>query len=351
MLLLSQRALGTSDIDPALFVDRSLELRRVRRALRLGLNVYVHGPPGIGRTSFLRQVQRYSPEARYARLMGFDGLAERLDEIERRIIKKSVLSRRVPNPLTSAVEVFGGTKSLVAEDPFRYLRAAAKQQDDQSLYVVLVDDIDQSSVHELFGRWRDSVWELPIQWVVAGTSAHLQPPADSFFDVAVELTQFDCSSLEKMVQFRAESGTPEERRDLQQLADSALASLAPCTPRAALSVIRDLYLSEDREREANELQELSAVRAGLKATPAKVLDALVVHGPTHAGDDQLLAEVNVTRSRVVQVLAELEAKGLVGAERVGRRKLYSAYPKSATLRRKDENLPQTTVEPPSKDSK
>ncbi|MXW76141.1 MAG: AAA family ATPase [Acidimicrobiaceae bacterium] len=348
MLLLSQRALGTSDVDHALFVDRSLELRRVQRALKLGLNVYVHGPRGIGRTSFLRQVQRDNPEARYARLIGLDGLSERLDEIERQITNQSALNRRVPNPL---VEAFSGTKSLVAEDPFRYLRAAVQQEEDQSPFVVLVDDIDQSSVHELFGRWRDSVWELPIQWVVTGTSAYLEPPADSFFDVAVELTQFDCSSLEKMVQFRAESGTSEERRDLQQLADSALASLAPCTPRAALSVIRDLYLSEDREREASELQDLSAVRAGLKATPAKVLDALVVHGPTHAGDDQLLAEVNVTRSRVVQVLAELEAKGLVAAERVGRRKLYSAYPKSASLRRKDENLPRTTVEPPPKDSK
>ncbi|MCY4519086.1 MAG: winged helix-turn-helix domain-containing protein [Acidimicrobiaceae bacterium] len=55
-----------------------------------------------------------------------------------------------------------------------------------------------------------------------------------------------------------------------------------------------------------------------------MLDAFVHHGPTHAGDERLLAEVGVSRSRVVQVLAELEADGLVTAQRSGRRKLYAA---------------------------
>lgn len=56
-----------------------------------------------------------------------------------------------------------------------------------------------------------------------------------------------------------------------------------------------------------------------------VLEALLAHGPAHAGDERLLAEVGVTRSRVVQVLAELEAEGLVMAERVGRRKIFAPW--------------------------
>ena len=64
----------------------------------MGLNVYVHGPRGIGRTSFLRQIERDSPEARYARLFGFETLTERLDEVERRLTNQVVL-RRQQTPL------------------------------------------------------------------------------------------------------------------------------------------------------------------------------------------------------------------------------------------------------------
>ncbi|MDE0066240.1 MAG: hypothetical protein OXN44_05115 [Acidimicrobiaceae bacterium] len=323
MVLLGQRALGTSDVDHGLFVDRSAELKRVQRALKLGLNVYVHGPRGIGLTSFLRQIERGWPEARYARLHGFDTLTERLDEVERRLTDQPSLSRYIRTPMTSPFR----TTRLVAEDPFRYLRKAASELTDQPQCVMLIDDLETTAVHDMFGRWRDSVWEVPIQWVVAGTSSYLDPPADSFFDVVVELPRFEYGGLQELLRRRAEFGTIEERRALQQLSDSVLVTVAPCTPRQALSVIRDLYLSDDLERETNQLKELHSARSRLKATPARVLEALAVYGPTNAGDEQLLAEVGVTRSRVVQVLAELEAEGLVTAERVGRRKLYSAHPK------------------------
>lgn len=331
MIPLGQRALGTSDGDHRLFVDCSAELKRVQRALKMGLNVYVHGPRGIGRTSFLRQIERGRPEARYARLHGFDTLTDRLDEVERRLTEQRVLSRQGPNPLASTLQAFTGTRLVVAEDPFQYLRAAAGEATDQSPCLVLVDDLDKSSIHEMFGRWRDSVWEVPLQWVVSGTSSHLDAPADTFFDVVVELQRFDFEGLQELVRRRAESGSLEERCALQQLSDAALATVAPCTPRQALSVIRDLFLSDDLERETSQLKELHSARSRLKTTPARVLDALGIYGPTHAGDEQLLAEVGVTRSRVVQVLAELEAEGLVTAERMGRRKLYSAYPKRVGL--------------------
>lgn len=331
MILLGQRALSSSDADHRLFANRSSELRRIQRALELGLNIYVHGPPGIGRTSLLRQIQRDIPEARYVRLHGFETLTERLDEVERGLTNQRVLSRQEAPPWAAAFNQLSSTRLKEVEDPFRYLRAAARQLGDQPTSVMLVDDLDLKSVHEIFGRWRDTLWELPLQWVVSGTGLHLNPPADSFFDVVVELTPFDHDGLQELVQHRAESGTPEEREALQKMSDSALAAVAPCTPRRALSVLRDLYLSDDLEQEASHLREIQEARSHLKTTAAKVLDALGVYGPTHAGDEQLLAEIGVTRSRVVQVLAELEAEGLVTAERSGRRKLYAAYPKSAAV--------------------
>ncbi len=330
MILLGQRALSSSDADSQLFSNRSAELRRTLRALHLGLNIYVHGPPGIGRTSFLRQIQRAIPEARYVRLHGFETLTERLDEIERGLVGQHVLSRQGPNPLAAVFNQLSSTTLKAAEDPFRHLRAAVRQLQEQPSCVMLVDDLDLTSVHEMFGRWRDTLWELPIQWVVSGSGSHLEPPADSFFDAIVELSPFDYDGLHELVRRRAESGTPEEREVLQRMSDSALEAVAPCTPRRALSVIRDLYLSDDLELEASRLRDIQESRSHLKATAIKILDALESYGPTHAGDELLLAEAGVTRSRVVQVLAELEAGGLVTAERSGRRKLYAAYPKSAT---------------------
>ena len=330
MILLSQRALGTSDADHDLFVDRNRELKRVDRALKLGLNVYVYGPPGIGRTSFLRQIQRGRPEARYARLHGFDTLTERLEEVERGLTGQRRLRREAPNQWAASIEKFSGTTYRSAENPYEHLQAAAKKLPDNPPPVILVDDLDEKSIVEMFGRLRDQAWELPIQWVVSGTSASLNPPADTFFDVVVELERFNSEDLQDLLRRRTETGPPAQRDTLKVMSEAALEAISPCTPRRALSVLRDLYLSDDLEHEASRLEEMQKVRSLLKPTAIKVLDALGERGPTYAGDEQLLAEVGVTRSRVVQILAELEAQGMVTAERSGRRKLYRADPKRST---------------------
>lgn len=322
MLLLGQRPLTASDADHHLFSGRSSELQRVRRALDLGLNAYVYGLRGSGRTSFLRQVEHGQLEARYVRLHGFETLTDRLDEIERAVTGSSVLERHRPSPVAEAFKSFSTTEVRVAADPLRYLRDAIARISSESPHVVLVDDLDPKDCHELFGRLRDELWELPIQWVVAGSASSLDPPADTFFDAVVELSLLDNEGLWELVRQRAASGTPEEGRLLASRADAIIDNVAPCTPRRALSVLRDLYLSDDLAEATSQLADLQSARSSLKPTANRLLDALIHHGPTHAGDEELLAEVGVTRSRVVQLLAELEADGLVTAQRRGRRKLF-----------------------------
>ena len=320
---MGQRPLTASDADHHLFADRSSELRRVRRALDLGLNAYVYGPRGSGRTSFLRQVEWDRPEARYVRLQGVETLSDRLDEIERAVTGSSVLERHRPSPLAEAFKSFSNTEVRMAADPLRYLREAIARISSESPHVVLVDDLDQKDCHELFGRLRDELWELPIQWVVAGSASSLDPPADTFFDAVVELLLLDHEGLQELVRRRAASGTPDEGSLLLSRAEPVIESVAPCTPRRALSVLRELYLSDDLAEATRDLANLQSARASLKPTANKLLDALIHHGPTYAGDVELLAEVGVTRSRVVQLLAELEADGLVTAQREGRRKLFT----------------------------
>lgn len=326
MLLLSQRALTASDADHLLFADRGEELKRVCRALDLGLNIYVWGPRGAGRTSLLHQVQRLRPDSSYVRLEGFKNMAERLSEVERVLSGKRLLQRqeRVSRDPFASLLNYELRTVTVAEDPVQRLRAAAGVASDGPRRVILADDLSRGDLQEMFGRLRDNMWELPIQWVVAGESASLSPPADTFFDVNVELPLLDRDSLAVLLQRRAASGTPQEERLLQALAISALEAIAPCTPRRALTILRELYLADDAAEVTSGLSRIEDIRARLRPTANKVLEALLVHGPAHAGDERLLAEVGVTRSRIVQVLAELEAEGLISAERVGRRKLYAA---------------------------
>ena len=185
-----------------------------------------------------------------------------------------------------------------------------------------MDDLRRQDCQQLFGRLRDELWELPIQWVVTGSDSQLDPPADTFFDTVVELLQFDREGLRELVRRRATSGTAEEESLLMSIADTVVDTAAPCTPRHALSVLRDLFLSEDLTETASQLAELHSARADLKPTARRLLDTLIHYGPAHAGDERLLSEVGVTRSRVVQILAELEADGLVTSRRAGRRKLF-----------------------------
>ena len=324
MLLLSQRPLSASDTDSELFVDRSAELKRVGRALDLGFNVYVWGARGSGRTSFLRQIQRLRPESRYARLEGLEDLQDQLDEAERALVGTKVLERHRSVRLSEMMQWPQVAEMRAKADPLRHLRTASAAGQQDSAHVLLIDDLARDAVHEIFGRLRDDMWQLPIRWVVTGSTAHLDAPADSFFDVSVELSLFDRHGLTELLQRRAASGTPPEERLLLTSATSALEAIAPCTPRRALAVLRELHLADDAAAVTSGLSRVEGIRARLKPTANKVLEVLLARGPAHAGDGHLLAEVGVTRSRIAQVLVELEAEGLVSAERVGRRKLYAA---------------------------
>ena len=60
---MSRRPLTASSADQALFVDRDAETETIRSAIGLGLNTFVAGPPGSGKTSLLRHLQRLLEDA------------------------------------------------------------------------------------------------------------------------------------------------------------------------------------------------------------------------------------------------------------------------------------------------
>lgn len=326
MFLFGQRPLTASKADHRLFANRSSELKRVCRALELGFNAYVYGPPGIGKTSFLRQIQHRLLAARYVRLEGLGSLQDRLNEIEGALSQQSTLTRHseidVRDHLASMQRIRVETHELTAS-PLVHLRSAAIKASKEEPCIVLADDLSREECHELFGRLRDNMWELPIQWVVAGRSPHIDRPADTFFDISVELEPFGIEELREMVHKRADAGRNSDCDLISTLAKNALPSLAPCTPRRALSVLRDLYFADDVADATEQLAEIQLVRERLRPASTKILDAVAHYGPVHAGDERLLSAVGVTRGRIAQVLTDLEASGLVTSRRVGNKKLYS----------------------------
>lgn len=277
----------------------------------------------MGKTTFLHQVHRSHPGAHYCRIKDPEAFQRTLVELERVVSGQAGFVT-----VSETIRVLAN--ATPEESLVQIVKQAVWQPSSQPSRVVLLDDLDEDGRRKLFGRLRDELWELPIQWVVAGMHSYLEPPVDAFFESVIELVNLDEGTLQEMLRLRALSGSAEEQAMLRDIADSLSATIAPCTPRRALSVARDIFLSDDAMGASNRLEEMQELRSHLSESASRVLDGLIVHGPAHAGDEKLLAEIGVTRSRVVQLLAELETAGLATAQRVGRRKLYSAFPKPAT---------------------
>ena len=307
MLQLSGRALTASALDSELFVDREPELKAIERASRLRFNVYLEGQAGTGKTSLLRRVQ-----ARAEQPLAFVSAAS-IGDFDELLV---VLAKALGPAANYVVEV--GSGSLL--ERLRAVTAGARTDTGPT---ILVDVLDPRLRHELFGRQRDELWELPIRWVVSGRD-RLVPPADAFFEMQLRLELLGSNELHEMLERRAATGDEVERGRMLELAGSLPLLLAPASPRALLAAARSVMVSPDPPAALRELRRQRDARVHLSGPGLRVLEALDALGPTYAGDERLLREVGTSRSRVVQLLRELEEDGLVVASRDGRRKLYGA---------------------------
>lgn len=307
--LLSRRPLTASKADQALFVNRESEIATILSAIKLRVNTFVSGPPGSGKTSLLRHVQRILEDSdagvEYVNVEVADSSESAIGLIARAI--GSNRSDRTPVPLA------GDETDLSAIE-----RAVAARDPDESL-ALLVDGIDQSMTAVLFGRYRDRLWETPhLVWVVASRHVAPAPPADAFFDRVVELAPFTQEDGSRLLEQWAEWISADTRH---RLAEAIGAAQPVQWMLAAQSLALDDF-DADRIIEA-----LADERDASQALPERLrvlYDALLALGPVHAGDAELLSRVGASRPWVVTNLKELEDRGLVHSERDGRRMLYEA---------------------------
>lgn len=329
---LSGRPLLDNAADQALFVGREEVLRKIDRSLRSGLNCVVVGEPGSGKTSLVRalmfRTQTADPPLRITHL--------RANEARTAVDLLTGLLAAVDAPVADGPTqptpsgLLDVLVAVMSPDPDTDSDTGARL----GLRVIVVEDVSGAAGAELFGALRDELWQVDAQWLVTTSSVQagglLRPPADVFFETRIELGPLTTQEATELLRLRLDQPDSADLAGLRQAAEAARQ-----TPRRLLEVAREL--SAEPAVGGLRLTTVAGLRAravGLEqlSRPARMLAAeLEALGWASASDPRLLGRMGWTRPRVVQVVAELESRGLVQMreENTGRgrpRKLYRLTP-------------------------
>lgn len=301
---LSGRPLVDSDADAALFVGRDAALDRLVAALDAGRNVAVHGEPGAGRTSLLRQL------ARRLRLAGTEPLwisgteLAGLDDLLARVTghvgvrpRGDARDATAPAPAADALDALAAATAGASHRP-----------------VVIVDDIPAGLGNVLFGSWRDRLWAAGVTWVVSIRSGALadllRGPASAFFETTVVLTPLDADAARDLVARRLGLGPAPLALDPATL--DRIVETGGGNPRRLVTAAGDVVVGG---ADADVLGGFAAWRAErvekLSAAASMLVRELSTNEWVSASDVELQQRLGWTRARLTQVFALLVQAGLV----------------------------------------
>lgn len=194
--------------------------------------------------------------------------------------------------------------------------------------VVLIDNLPADAGWALFGRFRDALWAAPVVWVAAGTAdqeGYVRPPADVFWERVVWLDPLGRDDVEMLLRLRMDEASADDPDvEVVEAAFEKLVELhdAP-TPREVIRAAAAVADSGSVDAAFGAVDRYDQARAVGGRSAAVLLETLQGLGrPVHAGDEELLDRIGLTRSRVVQLLRELDNADLVTGRREGRRILY-----------------------------
>ncbi|MGH2872047.1 MAG: hypothetical protein ACRDL5_06245 [Solirubrobacteraceae bacterium] len=289
-------------VDAELYVERD-EARRLRAALDHGLNTIILGPRGSGKTTLLRQTARELRERERPSLfvnVDFAGDAAVILEA----VSAAAAQPSADGTLhLDVLETVAGNGSAVER-----VRAMAATEPLDPPLIVLLDDVSAEAGHELFGRLRDALWQVPFTWVVATNErALLTPPADAFFEQTIDLGPMEVGQIANLLQRRLGNNAGR----VGQLTELAYASDG--SPRRALELAREIVVERQSLAEILTHRAEREAYASTLGRPASMLLTEIeqLDRPVYSADEELLHSMGWTRNRAVQVLGELEAARLL----------------------------------------
>jgi hypothetical protein len=169
-----------------------------------------------------------------------------------------------------------------------------------------------TAVRELFGRFRDTLWQGAHAWVVAVDEAErasvLRPPTDAFFDVMLLIHPWDPDPLLRLLALRT---SELDRATLGEIAADARGN-----PRDALRGLADVLVEGGTPggllRRGAALQRKAARLVG--RPEQLLLRELLDRGQASASDEDLQRSLGLSRARLSQLLTNLLEHDLVEAD-------------------------------------
>lgn len=310
---LSSRPLPGTRRGRRLWVPPQGESEAVGRAIDLGFNTIVVGDPGVGVSTLLNQ------------------LAATLEDGGRSIARVSAGGAGTAIEMIDLVAdaLDGADDPQMSASARSALRRLASAANEQPSSVVSLDHPIGGVAHDVFGRMRDELWEVPLQWLVGASSDDaavlLQPPADAFFETVRRLGPLSTDEIQDLLQRR----DPDDDMGADVRRNVAEASRG--NPSLALALAREALLRDPSERsQLFRIDPVADVRDRVGEPAARLFAELLRTGPASPSDPDLLRRMHWSRPRAYQVFRTLETEGLVRAhnERSGSagrpRKVYEA---------------------------
>jgi energy-coupling factor transporter ATP-binding protein EcfA2 len=310
---LRTRPLRATHADAGYLVQRESDMATLASALSYGFNVMIVGERGSGKSTLVNLLAARLEEesSQVAQVSGgrFDTAAGALWGIARK------LAADQSNAAESADLVpRDGADEL--EGAYRALADAAGALPDR--VVIIVDGLAPALVHEIFGRLRDEIWALQLQWVLTGNiedkAILLAPPADAFFEQVLTLAPLSGPEVGQLLALRDPDG--ELDTDVRTLISERSAG----NPGRALVLARQALVSADPVSEINRGSVIDQIEQELGEPAARLADDLARNGPSGPSDAQLLRRIGWSRPRAYQVFQALQQAGFaeVSSERSGR---------------------------------
>jgi DNA-binding MarR family transcriptional regulator len=286
----------------------------VIRALERGNNTLVCGERGAGKTSLLRQVQlTLRKDGERVVYVDATAVAEPLELVFRvrdALKGRPGIAQTAPSAVSRSLAQMTGEQSPPPGGVSRLLYdTLVGLGEEVEPTTVLIDATAAArAVYGVFGRMRDTVWQLDHTWVVAidndERATALKPPADTFFDIVIELGLLPIERVMSILQSRTDELKP---RLVSQIAADARGN-----PRAAIRAANNALVHEgDPADELSTRARLLDAAAQIGRPQGMLMAELFDLGEASPSDQTLLNRLGLTRARVSTLLQQLLEADLV----------------------------------------